>query len=846
MARGGGKPQPTITDDRALGAADIQRSLRFTIDDSTYLGRTSASASSTFTLSLWLKRGICTANDSRWQYIFAAGNNGLYFERRGGGFQIYGTGGEITVATNFRDPSSWYHIVLSMNSGTATTYVNNSVVHNAVAGFSLTTGSDETRLGRRGNGDYPFDGYMAEVHLVDGQAYDPSYFGFTDPQTGIWMPKRYEGAYGTNGFYLDFSDNSSTATLGIDKSPNGNDFTLNNIDVNDSVKDTPTNAFATLNSIVYADANFKEGNLYFDPPDTHKTAYANIAVNSGKWYWEAKAIGGSLTKWTYGVSDVKNIGVGQISGSNRLLAVSSGSPSDGSYSQGDAVSIYKDAKKKNGSHAGNIDGYTIAQGDVVAIALDVDAGKVWYRIGDGIGGSQTPGSWLNGVTNNTYNSTTLSESGHDATLTTGETYVPAFSGESADWQVNFGQDDSFSGTSTSQGNEDENGLGSFYYAVPSGFKALCTKNLLPNVSSIIRPQRHFECVTFTGNGSTGQSITSLEFQPDLIWFKSRSHARNHSWWSSVVGRTKGLFGDVDEAEFTSAAGRDLASFDTSGFTVGEPENSSSTNNNGESLVAWCWKAGGSSNTFNVDDVGYANASAAGITDGSIALTGASVNREAGFSMVTYTGTGSTGTVGHGFTKTPKVVITKSRSASGSWNYLDVVGNSTAEYGLFLNDNGGYTSYQGGTYWADTLPTSTVFTVNSNASTNASGVTYIAYCWTDIPGYSKMGRYIGNASTDGSYVHLGFRPAFVLLKRTSASASWVVHDNKRAGYNGDNDYLHPDNNQSESDGSSGTIDFLSNGFKLRMTAGTHNDGTFIYMAFAEQPGTTPFDTFPNAR
>ena len=161
MARAGGLPLPTITDDRALGAADIQRSLRFTIDDSTYLGRTSASASSTFTLSLWLKRGICTVDDSRWQYIFAAGNNGLYFERRGGGFQIYGTGGEITVATNFRDPTAWYHIVLSMNSGTATTYVNNSVVHNAVTGFSLTTGSDETRLGRRGNGNYPFDGYMA-------------------------------------------------------------------------------------------------------------------------------------------------------------------------------------------------------------------------------------------------------------------------------------------------------------------------------------------------------------------------------------------------------------------------------------------------------------------------------------------------------------------------------------------------------------------------------------------------------------------------------------------------------------------------------------------------------------
>ena len=145
-----------------------------------------------------------------------------------------------------------------------------------------------------------------------------------------------------------------------------------------------------------------------------------------------------------------------------------------------------------------------------------------------------------------------------------------------------------------------------------------------------------------------------------------------------------------------------------------------------------------------------------------------------------------------------------------------------------------------------VPTSSVFTVREDASTNASGVTYVAYCWRSVPGYSKIGSYTGYGSTDGTYVHLGFRPAFVLLKRTSASASWVLHDYKRAGYNGDNDYFHPDNTQAESDGSTGTIDFLANGFKLRMTAGTHNDGTFIYMAFAEQPGTTPFDTITNSR
>jgi len=288
----------------------------------------------------------------------------------------------------------------------------------------------------------------------------------------------------------------------------------------------------------------------------------------------------------------------------------------------------------------------------------------------------------------------------------------------------------------------------------------------------------------------------------------------------------------------------ITAFNVDGFQIG---NSSLLNTNSATHVAWCWKAGGDSNTFNVDVVGYASAAAAGITDGSIALTAASVNREAGFSIVTYTGTGSSGTVGHGFTKTPKVVMTKSRSASGSWNLLHTVGNPTAEYGLFLNDNGGHSSYQGGTHWGDTLPTSTVFTVNSNASTNASGVTYVAYCWAEIPGYSKFGSYTGNGNADGPFAHLGFRPAWVMIKMVSGSNSWVIYDNKRSSINLVDKRLRAQGSFAE-DTHNG-LDFLSNGFKARnaSSTSTNQDGSkYIYMAFAEEPGTTSFDTFPNAR
>ena len=314
----------------------------------------------------------------------------------------------------------------------------------------------------------------------------------------------------------------------------------------------------------------------------------------------------------------------------------------------------------------------------------------------------------------------------------------------------------------------------------------------------------------------------------------------------MIGRTNGLFGDDPQGQFTSASGRDLASFDISGFTVGEPENSSSTNNNGESLVAWCWKAGGSSNTFNVDGTGYASASAAGITDGSIALTGASVNTEAGFSILTWTGTGSAGTIAHGLGASPKIVVVKRRSGSDHWQVY-WIGAGTERSGFLSLENalstGATTSY-----WGTSEPTSTVFSVGSATQTNASSETYVGYCWTEIPGYSKFGEYTGNGSSDGVVVELGFRPAWVLVKRTNQAASWSLHDNKRAGYNSDNDYLHPDLSQAESDGSPGTVDLLSNGFKCTTTAGTHNNsgGNFIYMALAAQPGPTPFDTFANSR
>ena len=398
--------------------------------------------------------------------------------------------------------------------------------------------------------------------------------------------------------------------------------------------------------------------------------------------------------------------------------------------------------------------------------------------------------------------------------------------------ANFGQDSSFAGTKTAQTNKDASGLGNFYYPVPSGYKALCSLNLPPSSSSVIRPQKHFKCITYTGDGSSDRNITGLEFKPDFVWIKNRQQPDWHMLQDSIRGANKVLYANTSDGEDTDNTNGHVNYFNKDGFNVTAGA-SGNVNQNTETYVAWCWKAGGA---------------AVSNTDGD-QTTQVSVNEKAGFSIVTYTGTGSNTNIGHGLGATPNIVITKSRSTTGSWAILDTVGNSSAEYGLFLNDNGGYSSYQGGTYWNDTLPTSTVFRVSSNAATNASGVTYVAYCWTSIPGFSKFGKYTGNGSNDGTFIHTGFRPAWVTVKNTSASNNWQTWDSARETNNVMQRILEFNDASTADDASQYTaIDFCSNGFKHRTNFQRSNtDGaTYLYMAFAEQPSTTPFDTFPNAR
>ena len=567
---------------------------------------------------------------------------------------------------------------------------------------------------------------------------------------------------------------------------------------NDSLEDTPTNNFCTLNPL-QKDSNttLSEGNLKAagsSSTDYNTNTRGTFSFSSGKWYYEAVCD-------STGVSNGLSM-VGWVKTSIRF----SDNPTGGSGvgyrpNKGDYVDFTAD----------NTTGKpTTSTGTVIQIAIDFDAGKIWFGSGGTYFESGDPSTGLNAA----------------RTFTAGTEMAPVVRTLSATYTFNFGQRP-------------------FSYTVPTGFKTIESRNLPLTVPSITKPQRHFECVTFTGNGSTGQSITSLEFQPDFIWFKNRSAGNNHASVNSVLGRSKGLYMDSNSGDFNSSAGRDLVSFDPSGFTVGEPEQASSTNNNGSNIVAWCWKAGGSSNTFNIDGKGYASASAAGLDDGSINPTGASVNTESGFSILTYTGTGSNATIGHGLGKAPKLIWVKLR---GSQDWFVNNGMIFNDYGKYYKLNSSGSSNASDTnVFPNTAPTSTVFSVGTDNAVNGNGDNYVAYIWSEIPGFSQFGYWTGNGSSDGTYVHTGFTPRMMIYRKAS-DENWHMLDTQRDPLNPNSLGIDPNLSNAETSDSNLQIDFLGNGFKMRASHGTSNgdDVKYFYYTWAGQPGTTPFGTFPNSR
>ena len=329
-------------------------------------------------------------------------------------------------------------------------------------------------------------------------------------------------------------------------------------------------------------------------------------------------------------------------------------------------------------------------------------------------------------------------------------------------------------------------------------------------SAIIKPSDYFTPELYVGTGSS-RTISTLNFQPDWVWIKNRDTTDRHSLFDVVRAAPNMLSTNNNDAQ--SAQASELTAFNTNGFTV---NTATSVNGSSANYVSWNWKAGGGQGSSN--------------TDGSINTTYTSANTTSGFSISTYTGTGSNATVGHGLGVAPKMFIVKRLNSTGAFRTYHQATGNLGQFALNATDEVSDVA----SMWNSTSPTNSTISIGTHAGVNASGGTYVAYCFADVKGFSKMGSYIGNGNADGTFAYTGFKPAFVIIKRKLTAQNWAMFDNKRQGYNVANNLLYPNNTTADTTGT--FLDLLSNGFKMRTTASWSNasGASYIYMAFAETP------------
>jgi len=352
-------------------------------------------------------------------------------------------------------------------------------------------------------------------------------------------------------------------------------------------------------------------------------------------------------------------------------------------------------------------------------------------------------------------------------------------------------------------------------------------------TTITDPSAYFQTLLYSGNASTNvltNSANAGNVQPDWLWLKCRNDAVSHNVFDTsrqTSGESTLVIRPNSAGTESNVSGDGMTSIDSNGFTLNGGGSGGGVNESGKTYVAWQWKANGGTTSSN--------------SDGSITST-VQANTTAGFSIVTYTGTGSAATIGHGLGAVPKIIILKERSSNSSWQVYHVGIGATKRLELNLTNAETTTS---GT-WNDTTPTSSVFSIGTSGGVNENTQTYVAYCFAEKQGYSKFGSYTGNGSADGMFIYTGFKPAWVMIKSTSLTQGWGIWDNKRTPLNLSNKILIASSSTSELTGFG--IDILSNGFKLRSTDANSNQSgaTYIYMAFAQNPLVATNDVIALAR
>lgn len=787
-----------------LGASGSQgyflnRSLRFRASASAWLNRTPASLGNqhTWTWSCWVKRGTIgpqiiynTAgsinSNSALAQIYFDNNNKLNF------FQYNVSTTYTTIATTqvFRDFSSWYHIVIAYDDPQATA---SNRVKIYVNGVQVTAFDTATYPTQNFNGYFNltqphsyardieslpityFDGYLAEINFIDGQALTPTSFGAYNATTGVWQPIKYTGTYGTQGYYLNFQDNSAAtaAAIGKDSSGNGNNWTPNNISVTagttyDSMTDVPTLTSPTQANFPVLNAVSAYSGLPISSANLQTTAVASganwfsrsttMAFSSGKIYAEF-----SMPSITSGAQG-NPVGFGIMPSSVDFSAIGQQIGGSG-YGYGFYCPDTAGTSPKKivaGTTTAVGTGTATATTDIFMVAFDLTNGNAWFG---------KNGTWYAG----------------DPSAGTGASITGITAGEYI-----FGLSVYRDGTYTNNTAAINFGQRPFTYTPPTGFKSLNTYNLpaptIPNGAT------QFAATLWTGTGVTrniDNTVNGVSFQPDLVWLKIRSSADSNGLFDAVRGASKRLQSNDTGAEATTTAVQ--SAFLSNGFTVGTDVQS---NGSGSTYVGWQWKESASS----------------------------------GLDIVLQTlGTTGINTITHNLNVVPKMVIAKRTNGVEQWLVYQSSATTQSQY-LGLNTTAAVAT--SANLWG-----SSAFTSSQIYFSGTSGNAYVFYIFSEIAGYSKFGSYTGNGSTDGVFVYTGFRPRWVMLKLTSAAGyDWVILDTSRNTYNVMQTGLQANSTAADNSTSSYYIDTLSNGFKLRNAyAGLNGSGsTYIYAAFAENP------------